>query len=67
MHGNSNIKVSNNVCSSHLGIYIDNTLQLPNFHKELLRIITNLGRTKPTEILKGKLLVWRLIKVISEG
>jgi len=60
-------KVSNNVCSSYLAIYTNSALQLPNFQKELLRIITKLGRIKPTEILKGKLLVWRPMKVISEG
>ena len=60
-------KISNNVCSSYLGIYNHNALQLPNFHKQLLRIFTKLGRIKPKEILKGKLLVRRPMKVISEG
>jgi len=60
-------KPSNNVRSSYPRIYIHRALQLPNFNKQLLQIITKLGRIKPTEILKEKLLVWRPTKVISEG
>ena len=49
---------------SYLGIRRQNALYLHTYHQEPPHIIIKLRKITPTEILQGKLLAWRQMKVM---